>query len=57
MKFNLPLRVRFALYVAVSVASPVVAYLSETNRISESAVTLFVALITFVAGLAAVNTK
>ena len=57
MKFNLPTKVRCALYVAVSVASPVVAYLSETNRISESAVTLFVALITFVAGLAAVNTK
>ena len=56
MQYNLPTKVRFAIYLVTSIGSLVVAYLSATQAVSQDAVTLFAGLITLVGGLAAYNT-
>lgn len=55
MEFNLPPKVRFALYVLTAVLTPVVGYLFTKGRIGEQEVALWGAVNTVVSGLAAFN--
>lgn len=56
MTFNLPYKVRAALYVATSVFTPVVAYLFAKEYIGELEVGLWSAEVAVVTALAAFNT-
>lgn len=57
MKFNLPAKVRKAVYVVTAVASPTMAYLSQQGTITDFQFGLFSVIVTAVAGLAAANVK
>ena len=55
MDFNLPPKVRQALYILSAVATPVVAYLGTQNKIDAFYVGLYAVIATAVNGLAALN--
>lgn len=55
MIINLPYKVRAALYIAIGIVSPLVAYFSATGAIDENIVTTYAAIVTFISGLAAIN--
>lgn len=55
MTFNLPYKVRAALYILTAVGTPVVAYLFAKDIIGTLEVTLWSAEITVVTALAAAN--
>jgi hypothetical protein len=56
MKFNLPNRVRAALYVFTSLGTPVVAYAFAKEWIGELEVALWSAEVAVVTAMAALNT-
>lgn len=55
MTFNLPSKVRFALYIFTSVGSLVVTYFAATGVIGSNEVALWTAFSAFVAALAGLN--
>lgn len=55
--FNLPPKVRKAVYVIATVASPVMFYLLNENTVTSFQYGLFAVVMTAVTTLAAVNTK
>lgn len=57
MEYNLPPKVRFALYIITSIAGIAVTYLAATNQISGEAVAAFSAVTALVAGLAGANVQ
>lgn len=52
MDFNLPPKVRSALYAIVTVSTPVVAYLGAQGKLSDFAVGLFAVIISAISALA-----
>ena len=56
MNLNPPRRVRAALYLSATFATPTVTYLAATNRIGDALTVLLVAYIALVMGLATANT-
>lgn len=56
MTINLPPKVRQALYIAVTIGSPVIGYLAVKSLIGEAEVALWAGLTTAVGILAAFNT-
>lgn len=57
MEINLPLRVRFAIYVVFSVGSIVMTYLATVGVVHEPEMAAWTALTVFATGLAAVKTR
>jgi len=57
MQYNLPTKLRFAIYLFFGVGSILVTYLSTVGVIGTAEVTAWVALSTFGSGLAALNTN
>ena len=55
MQFNLPPKVRAALYVATAIGTPLVAYLSSKGTIGDLEVQLWSAEVTVVSAMAALN--
>lgn len=56
MEINLPPKVRFAIYVFVSVGGILVTYLSTVGVLGQAEMTAWSAFSVFVGGLAAINT-
>ena len=56
MTFNVPYKVRAALYVLTAVGTPIIAYLFAKDIIGELETVLWSAEVTVVAALAAFNT-
>ena len=56
MTVNLPVKVRYTLYIVLGVGSIVMAYLSTVHAIGQAELTAWSALSAFVGGLAALNT-
>lgn len=57
MQINLPVKLRFALYVVTGVGSLVMIYLSSKGIVGEAELKFWAGFTTFIGGLAAVNTK
>jgi len=55
VRFNIPAKARFIIYVLTALGAPVMAYLFAKGYIGELEVGLFSALVTAVNGLAALN--
>ena len=56
MQLNLPPKVRYGIYIFVSVGGIVVTYLSSVGVVGQPELTAWSAFSVFVGGLAAVNT-
>lgn len=57
MEFNLPPKIRKALYIIGVIGTPVIAYLRFKNYIGDGEVAFWGALMTATNGLAALNVK
>ena len=57
MTFNLPPKVRAALYIITALGTPIIAYLFAKDVIGELEVTLWAAEVTVVNAMAALNTN
>lgn len=57
MTFNVPYKIRAALYIITGVGTPIVAYLLAKGYIGTLEVTLWSAEVAVVSGLAAFNTE
>jgi hypothetical protein len=57
MRFNLPYKLRAFIYIATGILTPIVVYLLAKDIIDTLEMTLWAAEVTFVMGLAGLNTS